>query len=80
MKALIILGAILGFAIGTGFCLAAETSWPTTLWRACAAALFAAMLTRWWSNVWMRGLKESLQNHRSSRTPTALPVKPTSKS
>jgi hypothetical protein len=80
MKALIILGAIVGFAIGTGFGLAAGGPWPTTVWRACAAALIAAFLTRWWSGVWLRGLKESLDHHHPHRAPAHLPAKPASKS
>ena len=80
MKALMILGAILGFAIGTGFGLATESSWPTTLWRGCAAALLAAMLTRWWSRVWIQGLKESMEHHHTPRSSAALSVKPASKS
>ena len=75
MKALIVLGAIIGFLTGAAFGLAGESPWPTALWRACVAALAAALLTRWWSRVWMQSLRDSLdQRHRprhSSPKPAA---------
>jgi hypothetical protein len=67
MKALMILGAIVGFLIGTGFGLAGSSPWPSALWRACAAALIAAVLTRWWSRVWMKGLRDAIQERRTMR-------------
>ena len=53
-----ILGAIVGFLIGSGFGLAGSSPWPATLWRACAAALIAAVLARWWSGVWLKSLRD----------------------
>jgi uncharacterized membrane protein YeiB len=80
MKALIILGAIVGFLIGAGFGLAGSSPWPAALWRACAAALVATVLTRWWSRVWMQGLRESLEQRRA-RHPAAAPfIQPVKKS
>ncbi len=61
MKALMILGSMVGFLIGTGFGLAGRSPWPDALWRACAAAVVAALLTRWWGRIWMQGLKEALE-------------------
>jgi hypothetical protein len=78
MKSLIILGAIVGFLIGAGFGLASSSPWPATLWHACAAALFATVLTRWWNRVWLQGLRESLEQRRARRpvsTPFSQPVK-----
>jgi hypothetical protein len=72
MKALIILGAIVGFLIGAGFGLAASSPWPSTLWRACAAALAACVLTRWWGRIWMQGLRDSLEQRRTRRAPAAV--------
>ena len=69
MKALMILGAIVGFLIGTGFGMAASSPWPATLWRSCAAALAAAILVRWWGRVWMRSLHDALHNRRPHRQP-----------
>jgi len=67
MKSFMILGAVVGFLIGSAFGLAGETPWPTALWRASAAALAAALLTRWWGRVWMQGLQESLEHQRKMR-------------
>jgi len=41
MKSLMILGALAGFLIGSGFGLAGQATWPAALWRACAGALIA---------------------------------------
>jgi hypothetical protein len=80
MKALMILGAVIGFLIGSGFGLAGQSPWPTALWRACAAALVAALLTRWWSRVWIQGLKEVLDQRRHARPIPAAPLsKPNAK-
>ena len=79
MKALIILGALVGFLIGSSFGLAGHGPWPETLWRACAAALVAAVLTRWWSRVWLNGLRDALAQRRQSRTAASLNSKPTVK-
>ena len=62
-----ILGAIVGFLIGTGFALAGNSPWPAALWRSCAAALVAAILVRWWGRVWLRGLRDSLHDRRTHR-------------
>ena len=80
MKALIVLGAIVGFLIGAGFGMASLAPWPAALWRACAAALMAAVLTRWWSRIWLQGLRDSINQRRARRpasTPGAQPVKKT---
>jgi hypothetical protein len=61
------LGAIVGFLIGIGFGMAANSPWPATLWRSCAAALIAALLVRWWGRVWLRNLRDSLHDRRAPR-------------
>lgn len=68
MKSIMILGAIIGFLIGGGFSLAGGCSWPTALWRACAAALVAAVLARWWSRLWLINLNETVKQRRRSTT------------
>ena len=72
MKSLMILGAIVGFLIGTGFGLAGSSPWPDALWRACAAALAAGVLARWWSRIWLKSLRESLQERRAGRPAPSL--------
>ena len=80
MKALMILGALVGFLIGSSFGLAGRSSWPTALWHASAAALVAAVLTRWWSHVWMQGLRESIIQRRHARPPAPANGKSIAKS
>ena len=83
MKALIILGAIVGFLIGAGFGLAASSPWPAMLWRSCAAALIACLLTRWWGRIWMQGLRDSLESRtrdRVRRPVSTLSTQPNKKS
>ena len=76
MKALIVLGSIVGFLTGASLALAGNAPWPTALWRACVAALAAAILTRWWSKVWVQSLRDSLeQRHR----PRPSNIKPAAK-
>jgi hypothetical protein len=74
MKALIVLGAIVGFLTGAAFGLSGNSPWPTALWHACAAALAAAILTRWWSRVLMQGLRDSLDQRHQQRSVAAKPA------
>ncbi|HWC59925.1 MAG TPA: hypothetical protein VHC44_09555 [Verrucomicrobiae bacterium] len=74
MKALVVLGAIVGFLTGATFGLAGNSPWPTALWRACAAALAAAILTRWWSRVWVQSLRDSLEQRQHSRPSNTKPA------
>jgi hypothetical protein len=67
MKSFMILGAIVGFLIGMGFSLADDCHWSTALWRACAAALIAAVLTRWWSNMWLQNLRDAVKQRQHAR-------------
>jgi hypothetical protein len=79
MKPLMILGALVGFLIGTACGFTGRSEWPTALWRASVAALAAAILTRWWTRVWIQGLHESL-NQRRNADPVLPPAKPNGKS
>jgi len=74
MKALVVLGAIVGFLTGATFGLASNSTWPTALWRACAAALAAAILTRWWSGVWVESLRDSLEQRQNPRPSNNKPA------
>lgn len=70
MKALIIFGSVVGFLIAAGCGLASGSSWPNLLWHASAAALVAAMLTRWWGRIWFASLNDALEQRRhASRNP-----------
>jgi len=77
MKALMILGSLVGFLVGTGFGLASSSPWPSAFWRACVAALAAGFLTRWWGRVWLSGLRDSLEKRHSQ--PLNSAVKPANK-
>ena len=67
MKALMLLGAIVGFLIGSSFALAGRSEWPAALWKASAAALGAGLLMRWWGRVWMKSLQEALLERRAAQ-------------
>lgn len=79
MKALIVLGAIVGFLTGAGFGLAASSPWPSALWHASATALGACLLTRWWGGIWMQGLRDSLEQRRARRPAPAASIPPVKK-
>ena len=74
MKALIVLGSIVGFLTGATLALAGNSPWPTALWRACVAALAAAILTRWWSGIWVQSLRDSLEQRRHPRPSNIKPA------
>ena len=76
MKSFMIFGAIIGFLVGAGFSLAEDCSAPTTLWRACAAALVLAMLARWWSRVWLVSLRDAINQRRYERAHPPAKTKP----
>lgn len=79
MKSLMILGSIVGFVIGTSFGMVAKSSWPTSLWRAGAAALFAGLLARWWGRIWMNSFRDALQQRRYVRSTPSAQTKPANK-
>ena len=73
MKAVTLLGALVGFLIGAGFGLTGSSPWPAALWRACAAALAVALLARWWSRIWIQSLRQSLKDQQVLRhSPPAI--------
>lgn len=80
MKSFMILWAIIGFLIGIGFSLNDNCPWGTAFWRGCAAALLTAILARWWGNVWLEGLRDSIRQRQYQRTiQPPKPNKPTPK-
>jgi len=78
IKALMVLGALVGFASGIGFGVADGNPWPVILWRSSAAALISAILTRWWGRIWANSLRDALRQRQHQPAPTAVktPVKP----
>lgn len=65
MKLIMVLGGLIGFAIGFGFSWAQGSAWPTVLWRAAAMALLAGLLLRWWGRLWVRCLRDAYQEKRA---------------
>lgn len=63
--------------MGVGFGLANGSSGATTLWRACAAALGVAVLTRWWGGIWLNGLREAMENPPVAPTVSNAATPPT---
>jgi hypothetical protein len=80
MKLLMILGGLIGFAIGIFAGLAQGSAWPDLFWRASVASLLAGVALRWWGRVWMRSLQESIRERateaaKPSAPPAAAPAK-----
>lgn len=59
MKLIMVLGGVIGFAIGISFSWAQGSSWPAMIWRSAVAALVAGILLRWWGRLWIKCLQES---------------------
>ena len=76
MKLIMVLGGLIGFAIGFGFSWAQGSAWPTVVWRAAGMALLAGLLLRWWGRLWVRCLLDAQAARRrtgqvkSERIPT----------
>jgi hypothetical protein len=79
MKSLMILGALVGFLIGIGCGLAGQASWAAALWRACAGALVAGLLARWWGRIWLQGLQDVMYQRRNFRKTPSAAAKPGAK-
>lgn len=65
MKALLLIGGLLGFGIGLIFSWAQEGAWPSCLWHACLAAYLGGQLLRWWGRAWRRNLEMVLSDNQS---------------
>ena len=76
MKSFMILWAIIGLLLGVGLSLRDGCEWSTAFWRGCAAALVTAVLARWWGQVWLDGLRDSIRQRQYRRTISATKPKP----
>lgn len=78
-----IIGGLLGFAIGMALGATTEGSDAATmLWRACVAGVAGGFLLRWWGRVWVRCLREAHAQRLASEEISAAaavpsPSKPT---
>jgi protein-S-isoprenylcysteine O-methyltransferase Ste14 len=66
MKLIMVLGGLIGFAIGFGFSWAQGSPWPSVVWRATLAALFAGILLRWWGRLWIQCLVQSQRERQAA--------------
>lgn len=67
MKKQMILGALIGFVLGTASGWSQDCSWPTILWRATVCACAAGMLLRLWARVWAASLQKVATDRLAAR-------------
>jgi len=67
MKALTILGAMIGFLTGVGLALAVQSPWPEAFWRGGVAALGGGLLLRWWGRLWVEGWQQTLRARQQAQ-------------
>jgi hypothetical protein len=65
MRALLLIGGLLGFGIGLLFSWAEASSWPACLWHASLAAYLTGLLVRWWGGAWRKNLEDALREQQS---------------
>ena len=75
MKAMMILGAVVGFLLGAGSSLAGGCMSSTTFWHASVTALVGGVLARWWGQMWFTGLADALEQQRRARAQAAAESK-----
>ena len=66
MKLIMVLGGLIGFAIGLGFSWAQGSPWPSVVWRAAIAALLSGVLMRWWGRLWIQCLQQSHRERQAA--------------
>lgn len=79
MKLLMLLGAVVGFAVGLVFSLLQKSPGSQVIWHAALAAYAAGMLFRWWGRLWERNLRASLLAKQAEATAVATPPEPAKK-
>ena len=71
MKAIMILGANVGFVLGLGASVLGDCSGPVALWHASATALVGGLLGRWWGKILFAGFTDTLEQRRRERLAAA---------
>lgn len=64
-----LIGGLIGFAIGLLFGWAQRAGWPQILWHSAVAMYVGGLLMRWWGGVWMRNLQAAQQEQMSRPAP-----------
>ena len=70
MKAIMILGANVGFVLGISASILGGCSWSTALGHAGIAALAGGILGRWWGKIWYTELHSAIEQRRRERATT----------
>jgi hypothetical protein len=78
MKALMILGGMLGFLVGGALGLAQTGTWTDALWRASVTTLAGGFLLRWWGHKWLECYRQAQAEKLAAAAPTE-PTLPTTK-
>ncbi|HEX4120253.1 MAG TPA: hypothetical protein VH619_06545 [Verrucomicrobiae bacterium] len=60
MKSLLLVGGLLGFAVGAGFSFMEADSSASILLHGCVTAYVSALLSRWWGRSWRKSLEEAM--------------------
>jgi hypothetical protein len=68
MKLLLLVGAMLGWSLGTALSYEKGNAWPTCFWHGCLAAYLTALLMRWWGRAWRKSLEQSLQEREQAQS------------
>jgi hypothetical protein len=79
MKAMMILGAVIGFILGAASSISGGCTAATAFWHAAVTALVGAVLARWWSRLWLINLADTMEQQRRRRAQAAIESKPANK-
>lgn len=72
MKSLVLIGGLLGFALGFAFSWMKENAWPSILLHASLSAYVTGLLLRWWGRAWLRGLESAMTERTTQLTSVKL--------
>jgi hypothetical protein len=70
MKSLLLVGGLVGFAVGAGFSFMEADSGGSILLHGCVTAYVAALLARWWGRSWRKGLEQAMAESDIISTPS----------